>query len=462
MTLPQLQSDPEAAAGSWFTRRTLCVLLLLAATALAANFWVEIVWRTFDKPSENYGVPNYDFYQYYAGGHNWDLGLDPYKNHPGVAGAIQHPRMNQAWITGYIYPPDLLPIFGGLARLTYDTARAVWLLCNLVAFALLLLVAIVVNRGRRLEVATAAVLMVTVSYPFFYHVYGGQIDMIVAALTIAAFLLYPRWKGWPSAALLALAIAAKVSPVVILLALVVFYRDWRLLLKTVVCGAVVLGASLIVVDWSLFVEYVSRILPAISASDPSPYNQTPLRFWSSFPAVTKVISLGGYAALVFLAWIAGRNSRRLTQQERLVDLRTEKYALILLSVLMMLFFSPLAWQMAYVWPIVPMALLLVSPPPRGQRWAVLALGVAAALLSMRMVRVQVLDMPNIIGAGIAILTLMWFYLPLDLKRLKAWNEAAGQAAGDHAAEDDADAAAKPGSGRIDGPLASPEATQPGG
>ncbi len=420
--LPQLSSGPVAPpAGAWSTRRTVCVLLLLVAAALAANYWAEIVWRAFDS-NDPQSVPNLDFGQYYAGGHNWDLGLDPYRNHPGVPGAIQHPRMNQTWITGYIYPPTLLPIFGGLAHLSYQSARTVWLWCNLAAFALLLLVAVVVDRGRRLEVATAAVLLTMVSFPFYWHVRYGQIDMIVASLSICGFLLYPRWKGWPSAALLALAVAAKVSPVVILLTIVVYYRDWRFLLKTLACGAVVLGASLLVVDWSLFVEYVSKILPAISGSDPDTYNQTPLRFWSRFPGVVRAASLLGYAALVFLAWIAGRNSRRLTQQERLVDTRTEKYALLLLAVLMMLFFSPLAWQQAYVWPIVPLALLLVARPPRGQRWGVLLLGAAAALLSLRAVHLQVLNMPNIIGAGMGILTLMWFYLPLDLKRLRATNE----------------------------------------
>lgn len=418
---PAGASAGPASGGRWPSRRTLCLLLLLLAGAWAANYWVEIVWQTFDWHAAG-TVPNLDFAQYYAGGHNWNLGLDPYRNHPGVKGAIVHPRMDQPWITGYIYPPDLLPLFGALARLSYQSARMIWLFCNLGAFALLLAVAVGVSRGRRLEVFTAGVLLIVASYPFYWHVTYGQIDMIVAALTISGFLLYPRWRGWPSALLIALAIAAKVTPLVILAAMVAYYRDWRFLLKTLTCGALVLGVSLVAVRWSLYVEYVGKILPTISASDPSPYNQTALRYWSHYPGVTKAISLLGYAALVFLAWVIGRNSRRLTEGERLVDLRTERYALLLLAVLMMLFFSPLAWQQAYVWPIVPLALLFVSPPPRGSKWAVLVLGVAAALLSMCTWQHRVLDMTNVIGAGLAIITLMVFYLPLDLQRIRAAGE----------------------------------------
>jgi hypothetical protein len=99
-----------------------------------------------------------------------------------------------------------------------------------------------------------------------------------------------------------------------------------------------------------------------------------------------------------------------------VDLPTERNAVLLFAVLMMLLFSPLAWQMAYVWPIVPLALLLASPPPDGHQRVVLLLGMAAVLLGMRMWTLRVLDMTNIIGGGLAVVCLMLYYLPLELPR----------------------------------------------
>jgi hypothetical protein len=406
-------AETRGGAAGMLSGRTVCVLLLFAAVLLAVNFWVPIVHSSFDDTASGTGVPQHDFFQYYAGGHNWDLGLDPYVNHPGDARAIHHPRLHFPHISGYIYPPTVLPLMGALAHYQYDTARTMWLALDAGSFALLIACAVYVSKGRRLEVLTACVLLTLVSFPIFYHVHEGQIDMIVAALTIGAFLLYPRWRGWPSAVLLAVAIATKVSPVLILAVMVAYFRDWRFLLKTLVCGLAVFAISLAFVDFALYREYIVKILPTIAGSDPSRYNQTPLRFWYQYPNVVRFASLLGYAALVFLAWVAGRNSRRLSPGDRLVEPGTERNAVLLLGVLLMLFFSPLSWQMAYVWPIVPLALLLVAPAPGGRQKAVLLLGAAAILLGMQTWPYRVLDMTNIIGCGVGVVCLLLYYLPFE-------------------------------------------------
>ena len=409
---------PPALAGpqlAWPNRRMLCVILLLLAAVLGANFWVGIIRNTFNDRSSAVGVPQHDFFQYYAGGHNWDLGVDPYVNHPSDSRVMHQPRPNYPQISGYIYPPALLPLFGALAKMSYDDARTVWLALNVSAFALMALVAVAVSKRRRLEVFTAAVLLTMVSFAFFYHVHEGQIDMIIAALSISGFLLYPRWKGWPSAVLLAVAVAMKVSPVLLVAVIVLYFRDWRFLLKVLACGLVIFLGSLVFVDVGLYREYVTRILPTIAGSDSSPFNQTPLRFWWKYPTAVKIGSFVGYAALLFLTWVAGRNSRRVADSDRRVDLRTERNSVLLLAVVLMLLFSPLAWQMAYVWVIVPLALVLTAAPPRGKEWAVLVLAAGAALLSMRMWPYRVLDMTNMIGAVVTALCLMRFYLPLELE-----------------------------------------------
>ena len=275
MTLSPPTDLSQPGRRPWPSRRTVCLLLLLLAAALAANFWVGILHNTFDDPAARVGVPQHDFYQYYAGGHNWRLGVDPYVNHPDDPRVIHQPRFHDPQITGYIYPPTVLPLLGQLARLDYDWARTAWLALNVTVFALMMVVAALVSRGRRLEVFTAAVLLTMVSFAFFYHVHEGQIDMIVAGLSISAFLLYPRWRGWPSAALLAVAVATKVTPVLLVAVMALYFRDWRFVLKTLACGAVVFAFSLAVVDFSLYREYVVKILPSISGSDSSPFNQHP-------------------------------------------------------------------------------------------------------------------------------------------------------------------------------------------
>jgi hypothetical protein len=401
---------------AWPNRRMVCIILLILAAVLGANFWVGIIRNTFNDLSSAVGVPQHDFFQYYAGGHNWNLGVDPYVNHPTDPGVMHQPRPNYPQISGYIYPPTLLPLFGALAKMDYNDARTVWLALNVSAFALMALVAVAVSKGRRLEVFTAAVLLTMVSFAFFYHVHEGQIDMIIAALSISGFLLYPRWKGWPSAVLLAVAVAMKVSPILLVAVIVLYFRDWRFLLKVLACGLVIFLGSIAFVDFALYREYVVKILPTIAGSDSSPFNQTPLRFWWKYPTAVKIGSFLGYAALLFLVWVAGRNSRRVTDSDRRVDLRTERNSVLLLAVVLMLLFSPLAWQMAYVWVIVPLALVLTAAPPRGKEWAVLVLAVGAGLLSMRMWPHRVLDMTNIIGAAVTALCLMRYYLPLELEK----------------------------------------------
>jgi hypothetical protein len=357
---------------------------------------------------------------------------------------LHQPRHDDRSISGYIYPPTLLPLFGALARTGYDTARALWLALDVSAFALLILVAALVSKGRRLEVVTAAVLLTMVSFPFFYHVHEGQIDMIVAALAVSGFLLYPRWRGWPSAALLAVAVAIKVSPVLLVAVMVLYFRDWRFLLKVLACGVVIFLGSLLVVEPALYREYVIKILPKISGSDTSPYNQTPLRFWAKYPLAVKAGSALGYLALLFLVWVAGRNTRRVTKEERRVDVRTERNSVLLLAVVLMLLFSPLAWQMAYVWVIVPLALVLTAAPPKGKEWAVLLLAVAAALLSMRMWPYRVLDMTNMIGGALAAICLLLYYLPLDLEKASSARPAGRPVAAEEGATAGGDASARGG------------------
>lgn len=404
----------SAPTGAWPPRRTIALLLVLLAAAIATSYWGEIVSRAFNDVDPIVHVPNYDFFQYYAGGHNWNLGLDPYTNHPGVPGAIVYPRFDTPQISGYIYPPTFLPVYGALAHYSYDDARRAWLAITLSAFALLIAVALWVTPGRRLEVLGVTALLTMASYPFIYHVHNGQVDLVASAFAISGFLLYPRWTGWPSAALLAIAIATKVTPVLLLAVMVVYFRDWRLALKALLCGVVLGAASLAWVHIGLYRVFLFTTLPSIAVSDPSRFNQTVLRFWWQYPLVLKAASALGYCALLFLVYVAGRNRQRAPFGPGDGDeQRRERYAVLLLAVLFMLFFSPLAWQMAYVWPLVPLALVLTARPPAGRPAAVVTMGVAAALLCSRIFDVRVLDLLNVLGAAVAIFALMRWYLPLE-------------------------------------------------
>lgn len=421
---PGLHDRPGTAAPVWVSRRVLCVLLLILAVAVGGAFWGEIVLNTLDTPDDvaaadqepeffKYaGGLNFDFYQYYAAGHNWSLDLDPYRNHPDDPRALPHPRHEDKAISGWIYPPSWLPLFGVLANLAYDDARHAWFAITVSALAITVAVAAIRSPGRRLELITAAVLLCLCSYPLLYHVHQGQVDLVVACLTVSAFFLYPQWRGWPSAALLASAILLKVTPVLILGVMVLYFRDWRLLLKTVACLAVGVLASLVVVSPSLYREYATDIFPRISGTAPNRYNQTLVRFWSAFPVMARLLSAFGFAALLLFAYVTGRSRVRRTPSALRVEPQTERRTILLLAILMGLMFSPLSWQMAYAMTIVPLAALLVATPPRNAAWAPVALAAGAALMGSQIYNVQVFNMLNVLGAGVAVLALLVWYLPL--------------------------------------------------
>ena len=157
------------------------------------------------------GRPNYDFFVYYVAGRDWRLSLDPYSRHP-EQGEFDYATGTTGKLDRYIYPPTLLPLYGALSSLSYDTARSIWLAVNILTFCAAVAVAAALARARWLEVVTAAALITSAMFGFLYAMRQGQIDLFVSSLAIIAFLLYGKARSWPTAVLLALAMLTKVVP----------------------------------------------------------------------------------------------------------------------------------------------------------------------------------------------------------------------------------------------------------
>ena len=401
------------AASGWPSARLICVFLLLAAATVASFNWGLYLRQVLRDPNPAIGVPNYDFFQYYVAGHNWRLGIDPYLDQPTAPGAIQHPMGSRGVVDGYIYPPTWVPAYGALSRLSYDSARAVWLILGVVAFVAAAVVAVTGARGRRLEVATAVAVLTVASYPFQYALIQGQIDLLVAGLSIAAFLLYPRGRGWPTAALLALTISAKLTPLLMLAGLIVFYRDWRLLLKALVCSVWLFLMSLVWVDVGLYREFGTEVMVRISDPDPLWNNQSLIRYFSEAPGLARAITALGFGGVLLVAYRWGVASDQLATEARLLPRRGEHAALLLLAISAMLVFSPLTWVMAYVWVIVPAALLLVGTRWRGRALPPVTVAVGVALSQMIPQDDPVLSVLNLAGAVVMLAGLILFYTPLS-------------------------------------------------
>ncbi len=151
-----------------------------------------------------------------------------------------------------------------------------------------LLVGAALAPGRRWVTLGAGLLLLFVSNPVLFHIRQGQVDMIVAGLAVTGYLLYGRLRSWPTAVLLAAAVSIKLTPLVLVLALVAYRRDWRLLVKVALVAAGLWLASLTVVHPRLYVEYLTTVLPAASEGNPFFHNQSLLRSWSHLGAVGQV------------------------------------------------------------------------------------------------------------------------------------------------------------------------------
>ncbi len=406
----KVSGKPMKAAGSISgqRRRYLWFGVCLAVFAvLFAGFWLPHEERFFHYATRSHGE-NWDFRVYYAAGHNWALGLDPYASQyeaPTVRSAAKPIRFPHQHTIRFIYPPTLLPAYRWLAHIPYRKARVYWRDLNFILLAAAGIVAVVLERSRRLEVSAALLLAGMVSFPLLYHVRQGNIDMIVAGLATCGFLLYGRLRSWPTAFLLALAIAAKLTPLLILAALVIYYRDLRILLKTAALLAVMVAVSLLFVPLRYYRE-AARVLFVRSQSMPGAVNQSAMRFLHTVPWAPRYLSLIAFACLFVGLYRLGRradaSTKALRRSGEAPDIR-----MFALTVLVMLLFTPLAWVWTYVWVIVPMAMLLVGRQRLHGTTGRLILLSAVALMSAPIARHgAVLDSLTMIGGAIALVALV--------------------------------------------------------
>jgi hypothetical protein len=188
---------------------------------------------------------------------------------------------------------------------------------------------------------------------------------------------------------------------VVVLALVAYHRDWRLLAKTVVAGLALIALSLAVVSPALYGEYVSAVLPQASGGNPFFHNQSLLRGWSHLDVWAKYASLGGYALVVAAAAVAGHIRPPNRDEAGLRSLTGSSLQLLVLSVMGVLLFSPLSWRMAFVWAVVPMTLVLAAAPWRGARWQYALAAAGTVLMCLPVWDAPVLDSLETIGAVLA-------------------------------------------------------------
>ncbi len=356
------------------------VLLL----AVVWNFWLPFAQDYYNQVTKPPLPPNVDFFAYFTAGQRFNDGANPYYYGDAQPGS--------ALISEYLYPPTFLPFFGALARLPYDAARGLWLglyaLVYLAAFAAL---AAVRPPEERATFIGLGVLLSATSFPLLLHIRNGQADMLVIGLVLLSYSLYGRGRKTVSALLLALAGVLKVSPFVLLLFFALYLRDWRYVLYTLLAGAGLALLSLAVVPFHYYPEYVTYILPVVSGGTGYYLNQSILKYLAGSPLAAQIVSGVGLAAFGIYAGWAG--------QRRRCNAGFGATAMFTLNLLAILVFQGKAWSMAYVWMILPAALVLAHLLHRPARtWQLLLAGGASFLMVSKIYGYPPLDSLNLFGA----------------------------------------------------------------
>ena len=374
------------------------VLALALAVVIGWNYWLPMAkdfYNLVTPPNENrpYGLRNVDFFAYYNAGSRFENGANPY--------FYGDPVLRE--FSEYLYPPTMLPLYGLISNLEYDQARLLWLGLYLtgyiLCFAVLLLV---VKQDVRSIYFACGLVLTTVSFPLLMHIHLGQSDVLVISMVLIGYVAYIKGFKTGSAFLFALAAMTKVNPVLFLIYFVIFLKDFRFLLAFCLWAVGMVLVSLLSVPFGLYADYIFRVLPEIGKGTSFWVNQSIVKFVPlSHGSLAQAISLGGFVLFgLFTLWLSKRypSSKRMPGKT-LGEKHNISENVFILNILIILVFSGKVWSMAYVWMILPTALLLtrlVKSHPK--TWYLVLNCLAAFLVVSKIYGYPILDSLNLWGS----------------------------------------------------------------
>lgn len=215
---------------------------------------------TFAKVASGMERPS-DFSAYYLAGRAYQLGLDYYQRDTieslGAAAGLRGD------FGPYLYPPLFAAAVSPLAALDYASARWLWaavcLFCLLVALALTQRAAgVALPPGWRGPVLG----LVAFFPPVADDALKGQVTCVLLLLLAGAWLAQQRGQSWLSGALVAVAVAVKLAPALLLVHFAL-RRDYRALAAGALAALALVGASLVIAGPNQNVTYVTQQIPYI-------------------------------------------------------------------------------------------------------------------------------------------------------------------------------------------------------
>ena len=294
---------------------------------IAWNYWVPTLLYSPIAKAYGSGLP--DFHIFYSSGLSW----------------LSHTKP-----TNFIYPPTSLPFYGFFALFNFDLAGWLWLVTYLIIFlAAMIALALSLDRVRKAYFVSLTGILFFTSYALLLEINLGQVDLLVASLSILSLAMQRLKHDNTSAFFLSCATLLKGPPFLLLIYFVLYRRDLRYILRFVLVSLVTVAASLLVVPWQLYARYF-RILLYLPPSGMG-MSQSLLNYTSA--AYSLVVAIVG---VLLFSIFAFRVASRKYSGTGIDSLRDD--GMFLLNVLFLLLFSPRIWPATYVWIILPAALFL--------------------------------------------------------------------------------------------------------
>jgi hypothetical protein len=376
------------------------------------NYWMSSFQANFNYVNPKVDKANQDFQIYYSAGKallNGEYAYDSLFADNGHK------------LETLNYPPTFFPFFALFSLLDYETARRVFLLFNLLVFGLTLLLLMKLSQpDERIPALLLGIGLALLSAPLLEMIHYGQIALLVGCASFASLLFYLNQQKNLSALLLAVAVLIKVNPIMLLATFVLFFNDWKYLLRFGVAFAGIVLLSLLFVTPDLYWIFITKILPNLTGMPPAYYvNQTPLRWLVNnaipfFPNADKVFlarlyTISGMLSLAGFALWAGKRNHTLTTLIRTgtkkVDALFIAYSFFLINISAALLLSARTWSHTYVWYILPFIPVILYAVRRTKWWFVVLIGLAVfGVTSQVLNQNNILNNLNIVGACFCIVS----------------------------------------------------------
>jgi hypothetical protein len=390
------------------SQRGVVLILLVILVIVGWNYWLPTVEDYFNLQTKPPYPPNVDFLAYYRAGERFEQGQNPY--YWGT------PDLEQGNYSDYLYPPTVLPFFRLVSNLDYDSARHVWLGLNALSYlAAFLGTTFSLERQKRTTFVTTGLALTISSYPLLLHIRNGQSDVLVVSLILLGTMAYWRKRRWIAALCFVSGALLKVSPALFLITFVFFFADFGFLAAFL---GIVLGAVIVSLPWiplALYRHYLLSILPEVSRGTSYWLNQSILKFVEADPILAKLISALGILTFAFFVWwLSSRvKSGEKRPGKQLASGAFTGEAVLIMNLFVILIFVGKAWSMAYVWTILPSALLLTECIHRRARlWYFALVGSGIFLVTSKVYGYVVLDSLNLIGSILMVCALaLWLLNP---------------------------------------------------